>query len=94
MTIDDLATISGITVDGYALPAGEIYMDPMSGRCGRCDARYCVNGCFAGEKGYVYCTGFGWVTYQQARDQEHLWASQGLDFGPNHPLRRVEWGQA
>jgi hypothetical protein len=70
-------------------------MDEHSGRCGRCDARYCHEGCMAGEPGHVYATGKGWVTFAVARKIEAGWEAHGLtrgkDFGENHPVRRVEW---
>lgn len=73
--------------------AGGFYME--GGRCGRCDSRYCIDGCFAGEPGYVYCVGKGYITFDQADAVEAGWEAQGLrrgvDFGPRHPMRRIEW---
>lgn len=88
--IDKLVPLQGGSVRSFGDGAGENWMDEHSGRCGRCDSRYCYNGCFAGEFGYVFCTGRGYITEHQARAQEIKWAAAGIEFGRNH-LRRIDW---
>lgn len=39
---------------------GTFQFYPESGRCGRCDSRYCVKRCMAGAPGYVFVKGQGW----------------------------------
>lgn len=63
-------------------------------RCERCDSRYCAMGCKAGGAGYVYAVGYGWVTFQQAKDIEASWEAQGFEYGIDAGKYRVEWDNA
>lgn len=71
------------------LPAGRNHYDPSTERCLRCDSRYCTT-CQAGERGYLYVTGLGWVGVFAARQQAEAWSKAGLSWGPHHPVRRIE----
>ncbi len=75
----------------YGPGGGENHWDEEEQRCLRCDSRYCVEACFAGEPGFVYMALNGWVTTTGALWQEAMWKAKGLDYGPDHPTRRVEW---
>ena len=75
----------------YGEGAGLNWWDSSAGRCGRCDSRYCVRECNAGELGWVYAAGFGYVTYAMAHDIEAKWKRAGVAYGPHHAYRRVEW---
>jgi hypothetical protein len=78
----------------YGPGAGQSQMT-VGGRCGRCDSRHCWDGCKAGEPGYVYATGRGYVTFDEADRIQGRWQAMGLvegvDFGPGHGIRRIEW---
>lgn len=78
----------------YGPGAGRDHMT-SDGRCRRCDSRYCHAGCHAGEPGFVYAVGVGHVTFEQADVLEEQWLAAGLvpgvDFGPEHGTRRIEW---
>lgn len=79
----------------YGPGAGGNYWNPNEQRCGRCDSRYCVDACHAGQRGWVYVTGHGYLRFRDADAVELAWVAAGLvpgvDFGPEHPSRRVEW---
>lgn len=47
----------------YGSNEGTYQWDSTSGRCGRCDSRYCKAVCMAGAAGYVYVTGRGWIDW-------------------------------
>jgi|FLOH01.1.fsa_nt_gi hypothetical protein len=76
--------------ESYDLPAGGLYMDVEMGRCVRCDSRYCTKGCYAGEPGYVYVSGKGYVTVREAITQIHEWEEAGILWGPHSISARVE----
>jgi hypothetical protein len=80
----------------YGPGAGQARMT-VGGRCGRCDSRHCWDGCHAGEPGYVYAVGRGYVTFDEADRIQGRWQAMGLvegvDFGPRHGIRRIEWAQ-
>ena len=80
--------------DWYGEGFGQKFWDNDSDRCGRCDSRYCQNGCYAGGAGYVYAVGYGWVTFQRAQEIEASWAAQGFDYGIDSGQYRVEWDEA
>lgn len=63
-------------------------------RCGRCDSRYCSQGCKAGGPGRVYAVGYGWVTFPYAKEIEAEWEARGFDYGIDAGKYRVEWDNA
>lgn len=64
------------------------------GRCGDCDSRFCEDVCLAFVPGYVYATGRGYVTFEQAAEIESQWTAGGFDHGIDHGIRRVDWDRA
>lgn len=84
--LTDAITVAYIDAD-YGPGCGSCYWESFSGRCGRCDARYCTEVCNAGAPGYVYVVGEGWVTTGQGwqiveqRDAEGL--NSRIEFYPN-----------
>jgi hypothetical protein len=71
--------------------AGKDNWDENTNRCGRCDSRYCITMCNAGEPGFVYVTGVGHVPFAVADRVEARWSELGVDFGARHGVRRVGW---
>lgn len=75
----------------FTSSGGRCYWNGLENRCGRCDSRYCTKVCNAGVPGYVYVAGKGHIPFDQAEAIEKRWADAGLDYGPWHGLRRVDW---
>lgn len=63
-------------------------------RCFKCDSRYCGSICYADAPGFVYVTGNGYVTFEQAAEVEAKWTASGFEHGIDHGFRRVEWDSA